>query len=51
MTHIDFDDGLVHGHAWASSEGMDREALPMVADAAEVNTPSSLLHDVIMNAE
>ncbi len=50
MSHDDFDDGLVHGHDWASDDG-DRAAYPMVADAAMVNTPSSVFHDDRHHAE
>jgi len=44
MNHDDFDEGLVHGHAWAKG-GFDRAELPLVAGAPSVNTPSSALHD------
>ena len=44
MEHDCFDDGLVHGHEWAT-DGFDRADLPRVEDAAMVNTPSSVFHD------
>ncbi len=46
MNHDDFDDGLVHSHAWAS-EAYERDEMPLVADASMVNTPSSVFHDDI----
>ncbi len=50
MSHDDFDDGLVHGHDWAC-DGCDREAMPRVADASMVNTPSSVIHDDLHHAD
>ena len=44
MRHDDFDDGLVHGHGWASG-GFERAEMLTVEDASIVNTPSSALHD------
>jgi hypothetical protein len=50
MNHDNFDDGLVHGHDWATDD-IDRSSHPMVADASSVNTPSSVFHDDIHHAE
>ena len=44
MGHDDFDDGLVHGHDWAT-DGFGRADMLMVEDATMVNTPSSVFHD------
>ena len=45
MNEHDFDEGLVHGHSWATGmDDRDRSG-PHVADASEVTTPSSVFHD------
>ena len=44
MTDEMYDDGLIHGHAWASG-GSERDEHPVVADASSVPTVSSVFHD------
>ena len=51
MHNDDFDDGLVHGHHWANHGPVERDEMPKVADASEVNTPSSVYHDDLMQPE
>ena len=50
MTDRDFDEGITHNHEWATSaaEAVERSSHPRVADAATVPTPSSVLHDDLM---
>lgn len=45
MSEDNFDDGLVHNHAWAQEPVLTRSALPPVAHAPSVPTPSTVLHD------
>lgn len=45
MPEDNFDDGLVHNHAWAHEPAMTPSRLPPVAHAASVPTPSTVLHD------
>ncbi len=50
MPHEDHDDGLVHAHEWAVGHD-DRAKGPLVADAANVTTPSSVFHDDIHHGD
>jgi hypothetical protein len=45
MPEENFDDGLVHNHAWAQEPAMPPAALLPVAQAASATTPSTVLHD------
>ncbi|MBV8915124.1 MAG: hypothetical protein JOZ05_19045 [Acetobacteraceae bacterium] len=40
-----YDDGLAHSHNWARERMADQGMVLLVADAASVATPSSVLHD------
>ena len=51
MTDHDFDEGTTHNHDWAAANtscAAERALHPLVADAAAVPTPSSVLHDDLM---
>ncbi len=45
-----FDEGMTHNHDWAANtpDAAERALHPQVADAAAVPTPSSVLHDDLM---
>jgi hypothetical protein len=45
MPEENFDDGLVHNHAWAQEPALAPSVLLPVAHAPSVPTPSTVLHD------
>ena len=50
MSDHDFDDGLIHSHNWAMLEPTPTADAnhPRVADASKIGTPSSTVHDDLM---